>query len=220
MSRKNPDIEAFCKMHGEYYDLPTAQYYTPALSNVQGDTVALMEQGFIGMTNHTSKKPVIGAYALNPCAVLILYNKKTKTAILKHRPLISVLEPKTIEQDYRDLLAKVRSNDSEKIELHLIGGSEYDQHVMRLTTELMDSVKNTPNLEVKTFDMFDKPKPVGVALDTRNGNLIRETRLVKNYDEAKQALCETSLFDEAGFDEIDGMDFDGTLPEHQTSQQR
>ena len=196
-------------------------YLTPDIAHIKPGEALLTGMDYESVTNATSKRPVIGTHAFVPCTVIILYNKRTKTAALLHKT-----DPQP--EDITRLVGKVRGEGADLLQAHVIGcgalteGEMKPEHEIRLET-IVDSLQSHPNIVIKTFDVLDKPKPHAVAIDTASGNLIRGSALFKTQAAAeKDAVApsppdffatSTYLFgDWAGHE---GQHYDGTLKENQ-----
>ncbi len=156
--------------------IPGADYETPQSLGVDPDETMLIDMWCAGVTSANTSTPVVGTEAFNPCLALIIYNPRTKTAVIAHEP--------HIEKSYfLSLLSKVRYGDDDIVHLHLMGApvhspygddpEEANAHSRAMLSRLALAFESTPNLIVKTFDVYTKPKPSAVAIDTRNGKLIR-----------------------------------------------
>lgn len=197
--------------------LPTAQYRTVGPARIQEGEAVLIDMDCTGVTNAASQIPVIGTSDFNPCTCLIAYNKRTRTAALTHLPFPDA-------SDVFNLIDKVRYSEEDRVEMHVIGAAisdETDKHakdgneikVDHLEATLQ-GIESSPNVTLKTFDVYDKPKPYAVAIDTRNGSLIRGSELVV-------AVNESDFFPDIDFDwPIEIGDFDGTIPEMQSERYR
>lgn len=160
--------------------LPMAKYETPDSLRVDPDKTMLVSMNGMGITNAKSDTPIIGTRAFNPCSALVLYNKRTKTAGIIHEPMM-------VPEHFFGLLSKVRTNQEDPVHLHLMGqpisaAHEFDAKDMNdlslsVLNRLAQTFESEPNLTVKTFDVFSKSKPSAVAIDARNGKLIRGSDL-------------------------------------------
>ena len=154
------------------YSLAQGNYLDPVSCNVPLDQSVLLGIGNLGITNADSAVPILGTYGLDPCLGIALYNKKTKTVAVIHNDENDTLA-------FERLLKQVRDNESDKIEIHLIGAC-YNRHdddlnefLLGNLCALLNKISHTPNVILKTFDVFDKPHPESFAIDARNGKLIR-----------------------------------------------
>lgn len=167
--------------------------------------------GNIGKTNATSQYPVLGTSYVVSCTAMILYNPKTKTAVIRHE---AQLEP----DDFKDALASVRRSDDEAVKAYIVGAggsdsAELNGHTIAQLGPLSQAIAETPNIQVELFDVYDKPKPASFALDTRNGRLIRGSDLVMNQEQAADAPS-AFIPDWKAVHKPNEI-FDGTLPEYQ-----
>jgi hypothetical protein len=212
------------------------RYHTPQLANISEDDAILTGMGCVGVTNSTSLKPIIGTNGFTPCTAIIMYNPKTKTAGVIHNVEHS---PEALAE----LLAKVRQPDAvgQSVQVHVMGCPKYgdnpddSRNVKRRARlqKLVDDISTLPDVQIKTFDVYDKKKPHAVAIDTRNGKLIRGSDLFQTEDEAEHDACQTEtpktlenapllfdgLFDAANnhfrsWERSEGH-YDGTLPANQ-----
>jgi len=199
--------------------LPTGNYYTPKLAHIKDDTAMLVRMDGTAITNSTSQFPVIGSEALNPCCAIILYNGKNKVAVLKHLAWPSA-------EEFQTLLSMVRSDASDQLDIHIVGkpfshNNEDNINQMRVDSlnDILKAILHTPNATLQTFDVFKKPKPDAVAIDTRTGDLIRGSQLFTSYEESNRSK-KGSLFDR--WDCVSEVDenFDGTIPELQMQKKR
>lgn len=170
--------------------LPGGAYYTNKMANLDPADVMLIEMDSVAKTNAQSKFPVIGTIGLNPCCALILYNTKTKTGIMTHH-----VSPDGTE--FPPLLDAIRNDPTELVEVHLMGApifaaeddedfEKLNRHTISQATSFLKTVANTKNVTLKTFDVFTKPKPKAVLLDTRTGNLIRGSGLFVTVGDGDQ----------------------------------
>lgn len=174
--------------------LPVAKYVTPETLKVDPDKTILVSMDGTGVTNSRSDTPIIGTRAFNPCMALILYNKRTKTAGIMHEPFLA-------PEHFFALMSKVRTDEKDPVHAHLMGQPIYAEHEhdaedmnkmsLSALNRLAEAFESEPNLIVKTFDVYSKPKPSAVAIDTRNGRLIRGSDL---YVKSFQDLYNTTDF--------------------------
>lgn len=190
--------------------LPMAKYATPEAVKINPDKTMLVSMGATGLANAKSDTPIIGTRAFNPCMALILYNKNTKTAGIIHEPFLA-------PEHFSNLLSKVRAVETDPVHVHLMGqpilaAHEFDAQDMNKMSlsalnRLVDAFEAEPNLTVKTFDVYTKCKPSAVAIDARNGKLIRGSDLyVSSYQDLQNT---TDLFHEWPFREY-GENFDSS----------
>lgn len=203
------DIEALFQ---KAYKLPQGRYYKPTQAHVTTDNTLLLDTQTTGITNATSSKPILGSAGMGPCIGMAIYNRATKTLVVRHDPF---LHPEMVTE----LIAKARKKDTEPLEFHFVGGEldpEFSEHhesyINALRTSLA-TVIAAPNTTVKTFDVLDKPHPSGFAVDARNGRLICETSDIKVTSKGRQYGDKVL----GAFNDIDihSGDFDGTLAKFQ-----
>lgn len=212
------------------------KYHTPQLANISETDAILTGMGCVGVTNSTSLKPIIGTNGFTPCTAIIMYNPKTKTAGVIHNV-------EHTPEALAELLARVRSPDAvgQSVQVHVMGCPKHgndsgdSRNVKRRVRlqKLVDDINSLPDVQIKTFDVYDKKKPHAVAIDTRNGKLIRGSDLFEREEEAAHDACQTEtpktlesapllfegLFDAANnhfksWERAKG-DYNGTLPENQ-----
>lgn len=172
----------------------------------------LVDMDGTAVTNATSEVPVIGTADFNPCSCLIAFNQRTRIAALTHVPFPD-------ETDAANLIGKVRENETDRVDFHVIGAAISDEVDVNakdgneLKTShleaLLEGLEALPNVTLKTFDVLDKPKPYAVAIDTRNGSLIRGSEMVV-------VVNDHDFFPDIEFDwPHESLDFDGTEAEMQ-----
>lgn len=211
-----PDKSAFSSQLNAFYALPQGNYHTPHTPKIDPEQAALVTQEHTATTNAASTKPIIGTVSVSTCLGLIFYNRKTKTAFIGHTAIFR-------RDEYAQWLRQIRQNDTDKIDVHIIGvacsksDNEENSDSINLLNEVAGLVAQTPNATVKTCDVFDKPKPLGFAIDARNGRLIRGSDFARSH-EAAEALSE-ELFQQPQWTVVDG-NFDGTQAEYQKSRRR
>jgi hypothetical protein len=205
-------------LFAEAYALPQAQYVTPKQSQVAPEEAMLTRMFSVGMTNATSRIPVIGTKCFSPCTACILYNRNTKTAIVAHD---AEIDPEYFER----LLQRVRSNDHDLVDVHIMGapiqaaasGTE-NLDTIDYLIPLLSVIKETSNATLATFDVYDKPKPHHIAFDTRTGTLIRGStfcRTAEEVEEVSETIESTHANDLLSDWPWTGGNFDGTAPEYQ-----
>lgn len=200
----------------EAYSLPTARYITQQTGRIDPTEILCTHMGATSISNATSKKPVIGTIAFNPCTALILYNRKSKEAVVMHLPELS-------SEDVEKAFTMICQNGSDHIDVHLFGApfnaertpEQNSEEIARLNG-LVAKLKDLPNCRLATFDVYDKPKPWNVAIDTRTGKLIRGSELFSNFAEAKADIS-TGTKGLAADWPLSFKDFDGTAVEQQQS---
>lgn len=195
----------------QFYAISNGKYHTVSTANVAAENGVDVCMSNSGKTNATSQYPVIGTSYIVSCTAMILYNPKTKTAVIRHE---AQLEP----EDFKDALASVRSSDDELVKAYIVGAGVYDNaelngHAVAQLEPLSKAIAQMPNIQVEVFDVYDKPKPASFALDTRNGRLIRGSELVTNLDQAADAP--SAFIPDWKAVHRPNEAFDGTLPEHQ-----
>lgn len=183
--------------------LPTADYIPLQNCNMDERNCVLVGMWCNAITDSESEIPIIGTAAFDPCVAIILYNPRTKTGVLRHTPLGG-------NSSFVGTLATlIRSSTQENLEAHVIGRSALagpgkngdNEYSIDMLSELVTRLDSIPNLTLKTFDAYDKPKTNAVAIDTRTGRLIRGSELYKH----EGALDTADDFD---MDLLDD-DFDG-----------
>ncbi len=197
-------------LYEEAYRVPTSRYATQKTGRIAPEEIMCTHMGATGVTNATSTAPVIGTVAFNPCTALILYNRKTKAALVMHQPELS---PKDVEHGFN----KICDNASDFVEMHLFGApynperstTQNDATKQRLEA-ILGTMKEHPNCHLATFDVYDKPKPWNVAIDTRTGKLIRGSELFSTFQEAKADISNGAKGLAGEWPCCHG-DFDGTL---------
>lgn len=203
--------------------LPTAKYFTPESARVDPDKTMVVGMSQTIISDSKSQYPVIGTNGFNPCLCLILYNKTGKAAIVRHEPLPDAAL-------VRESVAQIRTDENDKIEAHLIGAAICDEeffdmpdppdHILQMMMksnastignleDVLHEIGKTPNITLKTFDVYDKPKPCSVAIDTRNGRLITGTDLIVSLGDAE--TLSGDKFD-AWNEYEEGTVFDGRSP--------
>jgi len=209
------------------YHLPTANYLDAKTMRVDLNKLALIYERHRGKTNATSTKPIIGTTSVRLCTGIILYNKKTKTAVIAH---VRYDDYVPLQNHYQHLLKDIRGNDSDQIDVHILGNEflndravEWDarlnsQSVVKLNN-LVQAVMDTPNVTLKTLDVYNKPKPMDVAIDSRDGKLIRGTGLFHTSTES-WAISPPEPFSSELVLRCYEQNFDGTQPEYQEQRRR
>ncbi len=192
--------------------LPTGQYHTQELLRIKPEEGMCIDTGEISKTNATSLHPVIGTGGYGPCTAVILYNRKTKTAVISHEP------PKLIP--FKDMLREIRANETDKVEAHFVGAmakgqKEIGQHDVAAFDQYLTELASAPNVTLKTFDVFTKPMPAAVGIDTRNGKLIRGSE-VRTPDKHREGIDDFTEWDRTPA----GESFDGTTPGQQRQKKR
>jgi hypothetical protein len=205
-----PEVSANIEL-SRLYTVSSGKYHTISTANIVAENAVDVCMGNIGKTNATSQYPVIGTSYVVSCTAMILYNPKTKTAVIRHE---AQLEP----EHFKDALASVRERDDEPVKAYIVGAGTYgsaqfNHHTIAQLEPLSKVIAQAPNVQVEVFDVYDKPKPASFALDTRNGRLIRGSELVKNLDQAADAPS-AFIADWKAVHKLNEM-FDGTIPERQ-----
>lgn len=176
--------------------IPGADYATPQSLNVDPEETMLVGMCETGVTSAHTSKPILGTDCFDPCLALIIYNPRTKTAAIGHEGGMN-------EEYFSRLLSNVRSCDDDIVHLHLMGApvcvpdnpwtpdpEQSNTESQAMLNKLAVAFEATPSLIVKTFDVYDKPKPSAVAIDTRDGKLIRgsDLRLASQLDPLPECL--------------------------------
>src|SRR5258707_7834568 len=94
--------EALARPPGEYVERPLYQKMGVIVGMQEAATCA-----------ENKRQPVIGTRGVHVCTALILYNKATKNARLLHKSGLD-------GDDFLALLSKVRNNDNDPIEAHIV----------------------------------------------------------------------------------------------------
>ncbi len=195
----------------EAYKLPPGRYYvSDKVRDFVKYTALTGGMGHIAISNSTSEVPIVGSCAFNPCCCLILYNTRTKTAVVGHEVHY---QPDVIA----NLKSKVISKEGDIIHAYIMGNpksTKMDNTTLfkHYLNDLLTELAAEPPVQVKVFDVLDKPKPTCAALDTRNGRLIRGTNLYRTEEEAN-IIQRPDMSDEVHV--IFNDDFDGTTPDMQ-----
>ncbi len=195
--------------------LPRGTYYTPKTTRMRHEEVIMIGMDQTAITNATSEVPIIGTRSLNPCYAIILFNRTTRTAIMRH-------QPSPPPETFNTLMTLVRKDPRDRVEVHLIGGTPSDDpdlnerakdNTDRLNTlyNLVTAIDNTNNTVLKTCDCYDKPKPIAVAIDSRNGRLIRGSDFFITPEEGDKTF---DCFQDYGYISDTVEVFDGTIPEY------
>jgi hypothetical protein len=179
----------------EASQLATAKYYTPAIAKIQPESTILIGLDNHAVTDSNSEIPVIGTESLATCTAIIAYNTKTKTAAIKHA------FSRADSEDVKEIVSLVLpEGHSDSIHMHLVGagkisGAGYtvnsdvddeNNYILSNLEDIANYIASSPNLCLKTYDVYDKPKPIAVAIDARTGALIRGTELLTSFDTIEQ----------------------------------
>jgi hypothetical protein len=199
--------------------LPTPDYLSleRTAEIINPDETMLIEPDQIGLTNGRSLHPILGTAGFGSCIVLILYDRKTKTAAMTHD---NVTEIKSLFKTLREYFPGER-----KLDLHVLGASymtseednkyyeSYNAEAQELLREFAAEIEGMKDITLKTFDVYSKPKPTAVAIDVRNGQLFAGSDLyrVESTDGYNENVDIWGEWNHAGEDN----DFDGTAPEFQ-----
>jgi chemotaxis receptor (MCP) glutamine deamidase CheD len=195
--------------------LPTPDY--PPLKDVaaiDAEKTMLVEYDQIGLTNSRSIHPILGTAGFGTCIVVILYDRRTKTAALLHDTGTEV------KSTFKTLLEYFPGN--RQLELHVLGGTfsgavrsekdeKYNLETETILREFADMIAGMDNITLKTFDVFSKLKPTAIAIDARNGKLIAGSGLYRIESDANFNVDMLEQWNHAGEDNH----FDGTAPEFQ-----
>jgi hypothetical protein len=187
----------------KYKATPKGKYFSLKEAHIDGSETILVKMDSFGITNTDSQFPCLGTAELDTCTGLALYNTKTKTLVIAH-------DSEGKNSFFKDALAKVRSNDEDKVECHVIGLNEYPgskEYTNIRLNKLCEDIAETPNIVLKTFDVGDKPHPSAFIIDSRNGRLIRGSGDIE-YDDGI-----TSVYEDHVGDFKVKHEFDGTKPE-------
>jgi hypothetical protein len=170
--------------------LRPGRFETPkqSLSATEG---AVLEIGEYGLTNDTSRRPILATAGLHTCMGIALYNPRTKTALLVHAM------PEGGEQEAKDtmrfLLEKIRIRPEDKIDVHLVGCNassvEFDEKKEKPYLDVMKEVNHIikgyveaifadKHAELRTYAVDTVPHHNAFAIDARTGSLIRGTELL------------------------------------------
>jgi hypothetical protein len=189
----------------KYCRLKKGKYFSPEDAHIDGSETVLVRMGVSGITYSKSSVPCLGTAALDTCTGLALFNTKTKTVGVAHDFDLGA-------NAFRELLSKVRTNDTDKIECHIIGATDQPNDTDLTKSQhgaldaLSKAIESTPNVIITTFDVAAKPHPSAFVIDSRNGRLIRGTEDVSPGVKAEK---EVFLY----FDHKDTF-FDGTSEEY------
>jgi len=210
--------------------LPKHKYSKEPIDNEKS---LLLAPSSYGITNSTSKVPILGSAALNTCLGLIILNKKTQAVLVSHflRGVVTIDSDKFL----RKSLESIRKTEKEAVEIHLIGMS-YDENQnkgkwLEDIKKLLGAIDEAKNVELKTFDVGNKPHPSAIAVDTRKGEfkIIRGSTDIINKNHKKTSPKISDSFLKTDIVDADFLKnflktrvieprlaFDGTLRENQT----
>lgn len=213
------DTSGFSPALAAAYALQTAKYATPKGAKIKPEQTQLGDTPDCqAITNASSAFPVIGTVAVGPCTVLMLYDSQTHMAFVEHVAGLN-------EAHFTAALEKMRAAgstgtiDAHLLHAHVIGAPHTDAEQLNALENLVGAITAAPGVELKTFDALDKKKPYNVAIDSRNGKLIRGSKLITTEAEVIEALADeehyTDLFVDADWHNTFRDSFDGTTAEHQ-----
>ncbi len=203
--------------------LPKGAYLTPGLANVADDEAIIVGEECLGVTNATSVKPVIGTNGYSPCTAIIAYNNKRKIAVTVHYNEFT-------EETLNRMLKLARNDDTDWITFYVAGLNKdtstkdesfcnLNQFLMHQMEKIAQWINSTPYSTLAVFDVFDKPKPNGIAIDTRTGKLIRGSKIFKTPIEFDSTPDYDDLF--IRYSRLRSHDFyDGTTPDKQRQRNR
>jgi hypothetical protein len=133
------------------------------------------------ITNAASEHPVIGTTGLEPCLNVFAVTADKEIAVMGLHLTPEDMNPRELQR----LVDTVRrGNTNIPVELHFIGvaldgpNDSSREGTERTLGRLLKKVEELPHVSVKTFDVLDKPHPIGVAFDARSRKLIALSRLV------------------------------------------
>lgn len=128
------------------------------INEIYTDTKTIM-MGQIGFCKYTDKIPILSTFGLGPCHCLIVYDTKTKIALLSH------IDPLSLLDKLENELSKIISNT---LEIYLIGGEDNIKDTIKIYNIL---VKLNIDKFIKGTSLHKNKITSTIGVDTRNGKI-------------------------------------------------
>lgn len=194
--------------------LPSGVYIDANRLDLNEKNTRLIGMDAHGITNATSWISAVGTFGGNPCPPIFAYNPATRTAGVLH-----VAVDEGLKAEFLKFALRLRASAEEPLKLHVMGASicrvQFDNaYRVKCMTDLLAGIEEAGNIELVTFDVYDKLKPHTVAIDARDGSLIQGSAYFTTQEEG---INIGDRFRNVRNRTL-GTNFDGTLPEFQLAQ--
>ena len=149
-------------------DVATKEYSLRRVKIIEefSDSAIQIYQRGYGITNASSRRPIIGTSALAPCIAVLAYRPDTRTAALTHVDAhqdFASLEEMLDLPDFRDVA---------NVQLHFYGG-QLGNPCRKTCYGLLNAViainQRRPNFIICAFDVMALPHTSDFSFDTRTG---------------------------------------------------
>lgn len=165
-------------------DLPQANYLNPGDLQLLPSALVEAATDSCVITNPTSLHPIPYTTSLATCIAIMVENKHTGTMLLTHTSMEFIA---TLQK----MMKVARRSKNDPLEIHLIGGchdidgkykaEEYREQSHLLMQNMLDTINAEPNVEIKTWDIGEKPHPTSVAFVKNSSGVTQLVRGSVDY---------------------------------------
>ncbi len=214
--------------------LPTHHYKTMAEIPIDPKEVISADMWTMVITNATSSHPIAHTGAILDCLGIVIENVANHTVTVAHASMFK-------GSSFKHAIDASRRRPSDKLRIHLIGG-QYDndrqQEWVKDMQEVLEIFNQTPNAELKTFDVGNKPHPAQFACvfdKNQNVSIVAVTPLVTSLKHCEDEIyggcysipingrdipiavpkVQIARYDDINSDNCMQLGWDGRLPENQ-----
>lgn len=214
--------------------LPQGHYINRQDANIRDDDAVSVGSDAVAITSKTSRSPILHTESISCCMCIAIENTNTGTLVMGHIPYFY---PEALYH----MLATARRNKSDQLQVHMIGACydlDEDGHFAPYQARWQDSMEKvvqvlnrSPNTELRTFDVGQKPHPDTVAFFWNSNGMLSLVRGSQNFSSCQEIATTRTrerVFDthemqcaSCSHDFIASrahpfmLAYDGRLPEHQ-----